>query len=103
MLTLALIVVGIGSGFYAANLWTTTFEVIDPAARSTAVGLLNVIGTVAAPAAPIVGYLAQKEILGIGGSIAILSLFAGGIVALLLLNVTIFLRRDYHGPLSEDR
>ena len=28
---------------YLSNLWATTFEVVDPAARSTAIGLLNVI------------------------------------------------------------
>ena len=31
-----------GCWLYFSNLWTTTFEVVDPAARSTSVGLLNV-------------------------------------------------------------
>ena len=52
LLALAMVLGGLGTGFYVANLWTTTFEVIDPAARSTAVGLLNVIGIGAAPAVP---------------------------------------------------
>lgn len=95
-----LVVFGLGYGFYVANLWTTTFEIIDPAARSTAVGLLNVIGTGAAPAAPIVGYLAEQKISGLGESIAGLSILAGLIVVLLVLNVTVFLRRDYRGDLS---
>jgi len=41
-----------------------------------------------------------SQILGIGQSIAGLSIFAGAIVVLLLLNVTVFLRHDYRGPLS---
>jgi sugar phosphate permease len=100
LLAAAMVIIGLGSGFYVANLWTTTFEVIDPAARSTAVGLLNVVGTGAAPAAPLVGYLADQQILGIGQSIAGLSIFAGAIVVLLLFNLTVFLRHDYRGPLS---
>lgn len=100
LLIAAMVIIGLGSGFYVANLWTTTFEVIDPAARSTAIGLLNAVGTGAAPAAPLVGYLADQQLLGIGSSIAGLSIFAGAIVVLLLLNVTIFLRHDYRGPLS---
>jgi sugar phosphate permease len=38
----ALFVCGVGFWLYLSNLWTTTFEVVDPAARSTGVGLLNV-------------------------------------------------------------
>ena len=38
----ALFVQGVGTWLYFANLWTTTFDVVDPATRSTAVGLLNV-------------------------------------------------------------
>ena len=49
VLKLAMIAIDLGYGFYGENLWTTTFEVIDPAARSTAVGLLNVIGIGGAP------------------------------------------------------
>ena len=33
----AMLVLGLGSGLYLGNLWTTTFEVVDPAARSTSV------------------------------------------------------------------
>ncbi|MCH8244073.1 MAG: MFS transporter [Planctomycetes bacterium] len=41
LLASAMFVYGLGLGLYQANLWTTTFEVVDPAARATAVGLLN--------------------------------------------------------------
>ena len=98
---IAMVTIGFGYGLYVANLWTTTFEVIDPAARSTAVGMLNVIGVAAAPAAPVVGILNDRQMLDIGGSLAGMSLFAAIIVTLLLLNVTVFLRHDYRGPLAK--
>lgn len=98
---IAMVTIGFGYGLYVANLWTTTFEVIDPAARSTAVGMLNVIGVAAAPAAPVVGILNDRQILDIGGSLAGMSLFAAIIVTLLLLNVTVLLRHDYRGPLAK--
>ena len=43
MIQLALVFCGIGIWLYIPNLWATTFEVVNPAARSTAIGLLNVI------------------------------------------------------------
>ena len=43
MIQLALVLCGIGIWLYIPNLWATTFEVVNPAARSTAIGLLNVI------------------------------------------------------------
>ena len=101
ILKLAMITVGLGYGLYVANLWTTTFDVIDPAARSTAVGLLNVIGIGAAPTAPLVGYLAENKILGLGQSIASLSILATAITGLLLLNATVLLRHDHRGTIAD--
>lgn len=98
---IAMITIGFGFGLYVANLWTTTFEVIDPAARSTAVGMLNVIGVAASPAAWVVGILNDRQILGIGGSLAGMSLLAAIMVTLLLLNVTVLLRHDYRGTLAK--
>ena len=43
MIQLALVFCGIGIWLYIPNIWATTFEVVNPAARSTAIGLLNVI------------------------------------------------------------
>lgn len=43
VIQIALFVCGVGFWLYLSNLWATTFEVVDPAARSTAIGLLNVI------------------------------------------------------------
>ena len=93
---------GLGFGFYVANLWTTTFEVIDPAARSTAVGYLNVIGIAAAPTTTVIGYLVDEQILNLGQAISGLSLVAVVIVAVLAINAVTFLRHDYHGPLAAD-
>lgn len=99
---MAMVVIGFGNGLYLANLWTTTFEVIDPAARSTAIGMLNVIGVGASPVGPIIGYLNDRQILDLGQSLAGMSLFAAMVVALLLLNVTVLLRNDYRGPLAKE-
>ena len=97
-LIVAMVTYGLGYGFYVANLWTTTFEVIDPAARSTAVGLLNVIGIGAAPTSPLIGYLVDKGILGLGQAIAGLSLLAATIVVFLALNAVCLLRRPEQEP-----
>ena len=93
---------GLGFGFYVANLWTTTFEVIDPAARSTAVGYLNVIGIAAAPTTTVIGYLVDEQILNLGQAISGLSLVAVVIVIVLAINAVTFLRHDYRGPLAAD-
>ena len=37
----SMLAVGVGVGLYQSNTWTATFEVVDPATRATAVGLLN--------------------------------------------------------------
>ena len=63
--------------------------------------MLNVIGVAASPAAWVVGILNDRQILGIGGSLAGMSLLAAIMVALLLLNVTVLLRHDYRGPLAK--
>ena len=102
LLRAVMVAVGIGYGFYIANLWTTTFEVIDPAARSTAIGLLNVIGIVSAPTSPFIGNLVDKNILDLGQAISGLSILAVAIVVVLVLNTLTFLRHDYRGPLSAE-
>ena len=92
----ALFVNGVGFWIYLSNLWTTTFEVVDPAARSTAVGLLNV-------AAGLLGSWGYPLIGGLRDSGAITDLrtvfFAFGIVlaasvALLVVIVFVTLQRD---------
>ena len=43
VLKLAFLGFRFGTGLYEANIWTSAFDVIDPVARATAAGLLNVI------------------------------------------------------------
>jgi sugar phosphate permease len=42
-LAFAMLAFGFGLGLYQANYWTTTFEVVDPAARATALGMANLV------------------------------------------------------------
>jgi MFS family permease len=99
VLCVAMLVYGIGINFYLANLWTTTFEVVDPAARATAIGLLNVAtGLFGVWVSPAIGYWKdQGHITSLG------QVFTGSaaatIVAALLLTALILLtlRRDYRG------
>jgi len=58
MMVAGLLLFGIGIGLYQANIWAATFEVVDPAARSTAIGLLNVAsGMLGSWVDPVVGYI----------------------------------------------
>ena len=102
MLQGVMIAYGLGFGFYVANLWTTAFDVIDPAARSTAIGYLNVIGILAAPTTTVIGYLVDEQILSLGEAISGLSLVAAVIAIVLAVNAVTFLGHDYRGPLSAE-
>jgi sugar phosphate permease len=98
-LVAAMIVYGFGVGLYQANLWTTTFEVVDPAARSTAIGLLNVgAGVIGSWSSTAVG-LHDQVGLDLGSAVAVL----GGLAAVACLvsigNMLWCLPRDYRGPL----
>jgi sugar phosphate permease len=58
ILTGVMFVYGTALWLYLSNLWTSTFEVVDPAARATAIGLLNVVsGVFGAWLSPLVGNL----------------------------------------------
>ena len=94
-------VIGVAYGLYVSNLWTTAFEVIDPAARSTAIGLLNVIAVPASLTSPVIGYLIDQEYVELGQAISGLSVIALVIAALLAINARVFLPGDYHGPLRD--
>jgi MFS family permease len=99
LLTGSMVVLGLGIGLYQANLWTTTFEVVDPAARSTAIGLLNVTaGVLGSWADPLIG-LIYPHVGGLGNVLAALAV-PGATAALLLgLNLRYYVPRDYRGPL----
>lgn len=89
---------GVGVGLYQANLWTTTFEVIDPAARATAIGLLNVASGTFAWTTPFIGRYYER-FGGLGPTFAGLSALMGLALVLALFNIVFLLPRDYRGPL----
>ena len=94
----AMLLLGLGSGLYLGNLWTTTFEVVDPAARSTSIGLLNVAsGLLASWAAPAVGALHDRNV-DFGSMFAALSLVALASASVLALSNFLLLPGDYRGP-----
>ena len=97
---IALFVCGVGFWLYFSNLWTTTFEVVDPAARSTAVGLMNV-------ASGVLGswpYLVVGHYRDTGAITDLRSVFlAHGFVliagiTMLVLVVGFTLKRDFRAP-----
>ena len=98
----SMVAIGLGMGFYIVNIWTSAFDVVDPAARSTAVGFFNVVGIGASPSATVVGYLSDTEILNFSQSLASLSLLAVAITVLILLTIVFLLPRDYRGPLADE-
>lgn len=90
---------GLGVGLYQSNLWAATFEVVDPAARSTAVGLLNVSsGLFASWINPLVGEY-NDDIGGLGNVFAWLSVLIALSVVVMAYNILRLLPRDYVGPL----
>ena len=100
LLVVAMVALGFGNGLYLTNLWTTTFEIVDPAARSTAVGFLNVVAMLAAPTSTVIGKSIESGSFGLGQAFTGLSVAAALAVLLLLLNIFVFLRHDYRGPLK---
>lgn len=102
LLMLMMFLFGLGAGLYQANLWTATFEVIDPAARSTAIGLLNVaFGVFGSWSSPFVGYLLEhKYVNHLGEVLTSLSLVAAAAVIILALNMRFLLPGDYRGPVK---
>jgi MFS family permease len=64
VILVAMFIHGVGFWLYLSNLWTTTFEVVDPAARSTAIGLLNVTaGILGSWPLPLVGKLRDTGVI----------------------------------------
>lgn len=75
VLSVAMLAYGFGIGLNSANTWPTTFQVIPPSSRSTAVGMLNCVGGIMAgwvPAA--VGSFKSDP--GLGAIIGMLSLLS---------------------------
>jgi hypothetical protein len=96
-----MILFGVGTGMYQASLWAGTFEVVSPAARATAIGLLNVAaGALSSWWNPVIGWYRDQGG-DLGAALTFLAAPAGVAAGLLLVNVFFLLPRDYLGPLRQ--
>ncbi len=93
-LVLALTAWGFFKGMYDANIFASAFDVVQPEARGTAAGFMNMMGWLAgAGTAPVViGYIAEKESLSLAISLAAVAYVVAG--ALLLTGILGFVKRD---------
>jgi Sugar phosphate permease len=89
-LMFALTAWGFFKGLYDSNLWASLFDVIRPAARGTACGVMNCAGWLAGGgSAPLViGLIAQHESLGFAIALASVVYVAAGV--LLILGIVFF-------------
>ena len=91
----AMLVLGFGVGMYQANLWACTFEVVDPKARATAIGLLNLSsGVFGSWADPVIGRVADS---GVGLDQILAWIGVGPIlsVGIMWFSIKYLLPRDY--------
>jgi disulfide bond formation protein DsbB len=103
VLRVAMLLMGLGLGAYQANFWTASFDVIDPAARATTIGLFNLSSglLVSTWFDPFLGWLetdAQQQGESILGP-AIVSVSGVGVACIVLLLLIMWrtLPRDYVG------
>jgi MFS family permease len=94
MLVFALTAWGFFKGLYDSNIWASLFDVVRPAARGMACGLMNCVGWLAGGgSAPLViGLIAQRESLGLAIALASVVYVASGI--LLLIGIVFFVNKD---------
>ena len=99
----ALFICGVGVWLYFSNLWTTTFEVVDPAARSTAIGLLNVVSVLGTWPYPVIGYLRDTGSITDLRSVFLVYAIVLGVGAGLLVVLIVFtLRKDFRATPQAD-
>jgi nitrate/nitrite transporter NarK len=99
LLALPMFAYGFGSGMYQAHLWTTSFEVVNPAYRSTAIGLLNVVaGVFGFWVNPTIG-LYEERFGNVRFPLASLSVMELVSILILAYSVCFLLPRDYRGQL----
>lgn len=93
-LIVALTAWGLFKGLYDANIFASVFDVVRPEARGTAAGFMNMVGWLAgAGTAPVViGYIAQRESLGLAISLAAVAYVVAGL--LLVTGILGFVKRD---------
>ncbi len=90
-----MLVLGFGVGMYQANQWACTFEVVDPKARATAIGLLNLSsGVFGSWADPVIGRVADS---GVGLDQILAWIGVGPIlsVGIMWFSIKYLLPRDY--------
>ena len=94
MLVFALTAWGFFKGLYDSNLWASLFDVVRPAARGTACGVMNCAGWLAGGgSAPLViGLIAQRESLGFAIALASIVYVAAGV--LLIVGIVFFVNQD---------
>ena len=100
VIQIALFVCGVGFWLYFSNLWTTTFEVSDPAARSTAVGLLNVASGVLGswPYLVVGHYRDTGAITDLRSVFLVYGFVLSAGLAMLVVLVVFTLRKDFLAP-----
>jgi MFS family permease len=93
ILSASMLAYGLGVGLNQANMWPTTFQVITPSARSTAVGMLNCIGGILGGWAPAAAGALKSQI-GLERIIASTSLLALACAAIYVVTMIWFLPRE---------
>ena len=53
VLVLAMVGFGLGKGFYDANIWASLYDVVPPARRASALGIMNAVGWAGGSIAPV--------------------------------------------------
>lgn len=93
-LMVALTAWGFFKGLYDANIFASVFDVVRPEARGTVAGFMNCIGWLggAGTAPIIVGYVAQQYSLGTAIALGSVVYLLG--VALLVIGMVFFVKRD---------
>lgn len=63
LLIAGLILLGLSKGIYDSNIWASLYEVVPPSRRSSAVGMMNMIGWLGGAVLTfVIGYLVSREL-----------------------------------------
>ncbi|MCL6506323.1 MAG: MFS transporter [Bryobacteraceae bacterium] len=94
VLVIALTAWGLFKGLYDANIFASVYDVIRPEARGTAAGFMNCVGWLGGggTAPVIIGWIAQRESLGLAIALASMVYVLAGL--LLLAAAIFFTKRD---------
>lgn len=85
---------GLCSGLFMGNIFPATFEVVPADTRASAVGVLNLFGSVLSGCATLFGGI-WKQSLGIEGLLGLTALFYVGAGLALIVGINMLFRRDY--------